>query len=65
MNMKRGRMSAVPSMAVAPEPPLDTGSFVPKPDIQAQQSGGGPCRALPIKFAYGYANRNARHQSRD
>jgi hypothetical protein len=26
--LKRGRMSAVPSMAVAPEPPLDTGSFV-------------------------------------
>ena len=27
MSMKRGRMSAVPSMAVAPEPPPDTGSF--------------------------------------
>ena len=32
MNLKRGSMSAVPSMAVAPEPPRDTGSFVPRAD---------------------------------
>jgi hypothetical protein len=29
-----GCMSAVPSRAVAPEPPLDTGSFVPATDLQ-------------------------------
>ena len=29
MNVKRGLMSAVPSMVVAPEPAFDTGSFVP------------------------------------
>jgi hypothetical protein len=40
MNMKRGRMSAVPSMAVAPEPPLDTGSFVPRADSCTAAKGG-------------------------
>jgi hypothetical protein len=29
----RGRMSAVPSMAVAPVPPFDTGSLVPAADV--------------------------------
>jgi hypothetical protein len=37
MNMKRGRMSAVPSMAVPSEPPLDTGSFVPMPVVNNGQ----------------------------
>ena len=42
MNVTRGLMSAVPSMAVAPEPQFDTGSFVPGRDVTTS----GPSRRL-------------------
>jgi hypothetical protein len=56
MNVKRGRMSAVPSMAVAPEPPLDTGSFVPSADICATNEKCLPSLAADMTASLSKAN---------